>query len=248
MDISLKIQKTAEWIRKKVHEAGANGAVVGVSGGIDSAVVACLNKIAFPDTSLGVIIKIKSSDKDMQDALEFTKACGINHIEVTLDKIHFDLLNTVKQNMISQGIWNEERMRITDANLRARLRMSTVYAIANNMNSLVVGTDNAAELYTGYFTKYGDGGVDILPLANLTKHEVYEWAKVLNVTDAILKKAPSADLWEGQTDENEMGTKYKYIDALLRGETIPESDLKIIERLHKNSEHKRHTPAEPPIF
>src|SRR5690606_7818796 len=117
-------------------------------------------------------------------------------------------------------------------NLRARLRMSTLYTIANNLGYMVVGTDNKAEVYTGYFTKYGDGGVDLLPIANLLKREVYEWAKVLGVPNEIINKAPSAGLWDGQTDELEMGTTYDYIDAYISGNEIPEKDRVIIDKLH----------------
>ena len=128
--------------------------------------------------------------------------------------------------------------------------MSTVYTVANNMGYLVVGTDNAAEIHTGYFTKYGDGGVDLIPLANLTKKEVYEWAKVLGVHADIINKAPSAGLWEGQTDENEMGTTYDMIDAIVEGrvDEVPQKDKEIIARLHRVSEHKRHTASAPPKF
>jgi NAD+ synthase len=136
--------------------------------------------------------------------------------------------------------------RLTDANLRARLRMSTVYGIANNLNYLVAGTDNAAELLTGYFTKHGDGGVDILPLANITKREVFEWAKILGVPQEIIDRAPSAGLWEGQTDEIEMGTTYDMIDDYIEGKDIPEKDKKIIESLNRRSEHKRNMPPAPP--
>ena len=113
---------------------------------------------------------------------------------------------------------------------------------------MVVGTDNAAEIYTGYFTKYGDGGVDVLPIAHLKKSEVYEWAEYLGVPQSILDNAPSADLWEGHTDEIEMGTTYRCIDAFLDGQEIPDKDREVIERLHRNSEHKRHTATVPPKF
>ena len=128
------------------------------------------------------------------------------------------------------------------------MRMTTLYAIAAHYQYLVVGTDNAAEVYTGYFTKYGDGGVDILPITHLKKSEVYEWGKYLGVPQVVLDRAPSAGLWENQTDETEMGTTYKMIDALLDGEDIPEKDRDIIERLHRISEHKRVMPPAPPKF
>jgi NAD+ synthase len=149
-----------------------------------------------------------------------------------------------------KNLYKEEYLKMTDANLRARIRMSTVYTVANNLGYLVVGTDNLAEIHTGYFTKYGDGGVDIIPLANLTKREVYEWAKALGVCEDVINKAPSGGLWEGQTDEDEMGTTYEMIDAVVEGRIneVPKKDLEIIQRLHRISEHKRNTPQAPPKF
>jgi NAD+ synthase len=126
--------------------------------------------------------------------------------------------------------------------------MTTLYAVANNFGYLVVGTDNAAEWHTGYFTKYGDDGVDLVPLVHFTKGEVREMTKVLGVPDEVLHKTPSAGLWEGQTDENEMGITYNMIDKYLKGEEVPEKDRLIIERLHARSEHKRQLAAAPPKF
>src|SRR5690625_2502452 len=117
--------------------------------------------------------------------------------------------------------------------------MSTLYTIATNYKYLVVGTDNAAEWYTGYFTKYGDGGVDIQPIIDLRKEEVADMAKYLQLPSAVINKKPSADLWEGQTDETELGTSYTNIDRFLKGQTIPKADKKIIEKLHAQTEHKR---------
>lgn len=244
--IEQRIRKTIEWLREQVELSHTKGLVVGISGGIDSAVVGCLIQRAFPNNSLGVIIPIKSSPSDLEDARELVRTSSLKAIEIDLGQVRLDMLNRVEKEMGS--LWKEEYRRISDANMRARLRMTCLYTVANNLGYLVVGTDNAAELYTGYFTKHGDGGVDILPLAHLTKEEVYEWAQYLQVPQSILDKAPSADLWEGQTDENEMGTTYACIDAHLRGESIPEKDLTVIENLHRNSEHKRHTPLQPPKF
>src|SRR5690625_4073523 len=117
--------------------------------------------------------------------------------------------------------------------------MSTLYTIATNYKYLVVGTDNAAEWYTGYFTKYGDGGVDIQPIIDLRKEEVAKMASFLGVPHDVIVKQPSADLWVGQTDEAELGTSYDYIDKYLKGEPIPETDRRIIEQLHERTEHKR---------
>ncbi len=154
----------------------------------------------------------------------------------------------MEKQLKESGDWNQEKAALGDANMRARLRMTTLYAVANNFGYLVVGTDNAAEWHTGYFTKYGDGGVDLVPLVHFTKGEVRELAKILGVPEEIINKAPSAGLWEGQTDENEMGTTYNMIDAYLKGEEIPEKDRTIIERLHAVSEHKRNIAAHPPKF
>jgi len=246
--IEEKIVYAVNWLREQVSLAGAQGLVVGVSGGIDSAVVANLIKRAYPNNSLGVILPIKSSEADKTDGLAVVSKADLKSVVINLDDEHKAIYEKTICELIDLKLYNEERKRITDANLRARLRMSTIYAVANQLNYLVVGTDNAAELYTGYFTKYGDGGVDLLPIATLKKHEVNDWAKHLGVPNEIIERKPSAGLWEGQTDEKEMGTTYSYIDALLEGKHIPCDHRDIIERLHKNSRHKRIMPPYPTFY
>jgi len=247
MELSEKIDKTIQWLKDQVELSKAKGLVVGVSGGIDSALCGFLIKQAFPDNSLGVIMPCESNPQDKADALKVVQSCGLRHIVVDLTDTHRSLFTKV-ESALSSSMDDKYNFTLARANLKARLRMSTLYAIANSLNYLVVGTDNAAEVYTGYFTKYGDGGVDILPIARLTKREVRLWAQELGVPPEIILKAPSAGLWENQTDEGEMGTTYDMIDDFLEGKPIPEKDRLIIEKLHNCSKHKREMPPMPPKF
>lgn len=242
MDNKLLIEKLVNWLKEQVKNTNSKGLLVGVSGGVDSAVVANLIKLACPNNSLGVILPIHSSKSSLDDAKLLIEQCKIDSIVVNLDDEHIKILEKSMNELKNLGIFKKEYEQMTDANLRARLRMSTLYAIANNLGYMVVGTDNADETYTGYFTKYGDGGVDILPLKKIFKSEVYEMGKILGVPDSILKKAPSADLWENQTDETEMGVTYKSIEKYMKGEKVSEKDEQIIINLHKKSEHKRNMP------
>lgn len=229
------------WLREQVERTGAKGLVVGVSGGIDSAVVANLIKRACPDNSLGVIMPCNSNPQDQDDAEAVIAAAGIERKYVDLTSTRELMLLSMTPQMNPDA----DNLQLVDGNLRARLRMSTLYAIAQSYGYLVVGTDNAAEWYTGYFTKFGDGGVDLVPLVHVTKHGVAQMAQTLQVPEQVIHKAPSAGLWEDQTDEDEMGVSYAMIDALLLGEDIPEAKRQIIERLHTVSAHKRTGAVQP---
>ncbi|MGI6226751.1 MAG: NAD(+) synthase [Peptococcales bacterium] len=241
-----KIDLTVQWLKEQVESSKTNGLIVGVSGGIDSALCSYLIKKAFPDNSLGVIMPCESNPDDTKDALKVVTNCGLKYLEIDLSSIHNKLFKMVSDKLVDV---NEKlRLELASANLKARLRMSTLYAVANSLNYLVVGTDNAAEIYTGYFTKYGDGGVDILPIARLTKREVRDWSQTLGIPQEIINKTPSAGLWDNQTDEDDLGTTYNIIDDFLEGKDIPEKDRLIIEKLHKISYHKRQTPLLPPEF
>lgn len=245
--IEKNIDYVVEWLREHVKSSKTQGLVVGISGGIDSAVVAYLAQRAFPHNSIGVILPIKSSVSDIEDGLLVAKECNITSLTVDLVREHEGIIEKVTNELKNINKFHENNIRTMDANLRARLRMSTLYSIANNLNYLVVGTDNAAEIYTGYFTKYGDGAVDLLPIGSLKKYEVYEWAKVLGVSQRILDKAPSAGLWEGQTDELEMGVSYGSIDDYLDNKTVDEKDKQVINKLHLATQHKRQRPLIPKI-
>ncbi len=233
------VSTIVDWLRDQVNQANVKGLVVGVSGGLDSAVIANLIKRACPENSLGVIMPIKSNPADIVDAQKVVDSADLANLTIDLTESHTLMYDEIQQQIKNKNAWHDELNRIADANLRARVRMSTLYTIATVYQYLVVGTDNAAEWYTGYFTKYGDGGVDLQPIIDLTKGEVRELAAYLGVPEDVIVKQPSADLWTGQTDESEMGTTYANIDAYLKGEKIPEKDRKIIEKLHHKTEHKR---------
>jgi NAD+ synthase len=142
---------------------------------------------------------------------------------------------------------DEERLRLARANLKPRLRMAALYYHANALNYLVVGTGNRSELELGYFTKYGDGGVDLLPLGGLVKGQVRELARFLGVPEPIVTRPPTAGLWEGQTDEGELGLTYEQIDRYLTGGPVPEEVRRRIEALGRASAHKRALPPVGPV-
>lgn len=230
------------WLQAEVQRAGAQGAVVGLSGGIDSAVVAALCRQAFPDNCLGVIMPCHSDPGDAEDARLVARHLDLPVVEVVLDDVYDQLVL-----LLTGKPYAAERRSLALANLKPRLRMLTLYFYANERNYLVIGTGNRSELAVGYFTKYGDGGVDLLPLANLVKTQVRELARHLRLPERIIAKAPSAGLWAGQTDEGEMGLSYAVLDHyLLTGEAPPAAKEKI-EAMAACSAHKRRLPLVPPF-
>ncbi|HHU69338.1 MAG TPA: NAD(+) synthase [Thermoanaerobacterales bacterium] len=232
-------------MKEQVCKAHASGLLLGISGGLDSALATFLVKKAFPKDSLGVILPCDSNPEDINDAMKVVELSNIEFIKIDLTDNYNRLMENIF-NKIPNNI--KGNSKIARANTKARLRMCTLYAISNYLNYLVVGTDNAAEIYTGYFTKYGDGGADIMPLANLTKREVRIWAEKVGVPKDIIIKPPSAGLWADQTDEEEMGITYDVIDDFLEGKEIPKKELMIINDLHRKSEHKRKIPSYPPKY
>lgn len=240
-----------EWLREKVTSAGARGLVVGLSGGIDSAVTAALCQRAFPEEALGVLMPCHSNPQDEADARLLAESLKLRTTAVDLSGI-FDLFVTRLNEALSgrhsgnqSGVPAGNPAAAKDlaiANIKPRLRMITLYYQAAKLNYLVAGTGNRSELMVGYFTKYGDGGVDLLPIGGLVKSQVRELARYLRIPEPIIEKAPSAGLWEGQTDEGEMGMTYAGLDRyILTGEGAP-GVRETVARLNRQSEHKRRLP------
>lgn len=207
--------------------------VLGISGGVDSSLVAALAKKAVgKDKLYCYALPIDSLIDDENDAVRLAKHLDVNYEVVDLSEAYHCLVNKYESTGVKLDL-------STKGNLKARMRMATLYAFAQNKRGLVLGTDNMDERYTGYFTKFGDGGVDLLPIANLTKGEVVEACLLLGIPEDLAKRTPSAGLYQGQTDEKEMGITYKDLDDYLLGKEINEEAKSRIERLHRISEHKR---------
>jgi NAD+ synthase len=235
-------QRLVSWIKQRAEQANCGGVVFGLSGGIDSAVVGVLCRLAFPKTSLGVMMPCHSGQEDLEDALAVAQQFAIPTMTVTLNEA-FDSLLKALPDLKYDG----KTKRLADANLKPRLRMSTLYYLSNRLNYLVVGTSNKSELSVGYFTKYGDGGVDIMPLANLLKKDVIELARHLGIPKKIIEKAPSGGLWAGQTDEGEMGLTYKDLDQYLAIGQAADKIRQKVDAMARASAHKRALPAIPPF-
>lgn len=243
----------AGWLRHHLEQAGASRLVVGLSGGIDSAVVCALCTMAVgPSRVIAAILPIASRPVDRDDAESVAREFEVIPREIDLSPV-YDALVAAMPDDDAAGLEDanvaaasqEMRRRLTLANLKPRLRMTTLYYLANRYNGLVVGTGNKTELSIGYFTKYGDGGVDLLPLGDLDKTTVRALAQALGVPQPVIAKAPSAGLWEGQTDEAEIGYTYEALDEALRrlaAENAGEVDPALTNRVSSliaSSEHKR---------
>ncbi|MEG6522193.1 NAD(+) synthase [Desulfotomaculum sp. 1211_IL3151] len=235
-------EKLTLWVKEQIEKAGAQGAVVGLSGGIDSACVAALCKRAFPDNVLGVIMPCYSNPHDAEDAKLLANTLSVPYQEVDLS----DPFDWFIERLTGQD-YDIHDCDLSIVNIKPRLRMTTLYYYSNRYNYLVVGTTNKAEMVVGHYTKYGDGGADILPLANLIKSEVKELAKELGVPQRIIDKAPSAGLWFGHCDEEEMGIRYRDLDEYIISGNVPEEVSKTIRNLELKREHKKFMPPVPPV-
>lgn len=230
-----------DFLRAQLHNKPA---IVGLSGGIDSAVVvyALVSAIGADHVHGFIMPSAHSQAQDMQDARDMSHSLGIQVTEISIQPI-LDAFHTASQ-VFTQN-------KLAGMNLQARIRMTLLYGQANTLGALVVGTGNKTELMVGYFTKYGDGGVDLLPLGHLYKHQVYDLARELNVLETIIQKTPSAGLYEGQTDEAELGMSYNELDAILeameRGDSLDQQFsaelIAQVNALRTTAQHKLELPS-----
>ena len=240
------------FLRAHALSPGLDGVVLGLSGGIDSALTARLTRDALgPDRVLGVQLPDSGFPVSLRsETEEYARSLGIRHRLVEIEPI--------------EARYRESLAELADpvalGNIKARIRMSVLYTVARSERKLVAGTGNKSEILLGYFTKYGDGGVDLLPIGDLYKTEVRQLAEELALPEPIRARPPTAGLWEGQTDEAELGFPYEVIDRILHGLEQLRTDEEIarrtgvalprvrevLDRVARNR-HKRRPPPIPKI-
>ena len=242
MELKSYLKDIEKFLKDYLENNGMNTYVLGVSGGVDSSLCAALARNAVGKERLHcLIIPIDSSKEDVDDALTLVKDLDSKYDIIDASETFHSYLRDFEKSGMSFD-------RSTLGNLKARMRMSILYAVAQAERGLVIGTDNADERCVGYFTKYGDGACDILPIAHLVKAEVVEASKILGIRTSLAERVPTAGLYEGQTDEKEMGVSYKDLDDYVLGKEVNETAKKRIQYLEKISEHKRNPIPMPEEF
>jgi NAD+ synthase len=251
--MDLTANQIVSWLRQRLSLATARGFVVGLSGGLDSAVVVRLCQLAAPGQVIGLIMPCGSDPRDEADARLVAEHFELPAQQIDLERAYEALVGPARAALAMMpremlpALSTDASPRVPLANIRPRLRMAAAYFIANSVNYLVAGTGNKSELTIGYFTKYGDGGADLLPIGHLLKGEVKKLAQSIGVPATIIDKAPSAGLWVGQTDEEEMGFSYADLEGYLtRGpEGVSPALALRLERMIRRTEHKRNVPPTP---
>ena len=231
MELKEYLLEIERFLKEYLEESHCKAYVLGLSGGVDSSLVAAIAKKAVgKDKLFCYALDIESNPADVEDAKKVAKELDLNLEVINLSKTYHSYLEDLK---------GDNFIRLTMSNLKVRMRMVALFAFAQEKSGLVLGTDNMDERYVGYFTKYGDGAADVLPIVYLTKKEVREAAELYGLSSLLANRVPSAGLFEGQTDETEMGVKYEDLDNYLLGGEVEKSVEERIEYLHKISEHKR---------
>lgn len=231
MELKEYLVEIEKFLQDYLTKSHCKSYVLGLSGGVDSSLVAAIAKKAVGKDKLYCYsIDIDSNKADIEDAKEVARQLDLNLEVINLSKTYNRYLKDLK---------GKDFIRLTKSNLKVRMRMVALFAYAQEHSGLVLGTDNMDERYVGYFTKYGDGAADVLPIVHLTKAEVREAAEIYGVSKALALRVPTAGLFEGQTDEGEMGVSYADLDAFLLGKEISPEAKARIEHMHAVSEHKR---------
>ena len=264
MSMNKEVYKIVQFLKNTLRQSDQNGFALGMSGGIDSAVCAALAKRAIDELATDkdhpfddirrdytldlIILPMGNIAGDADTATEVAGHLGVDIRTVELG----DTLSAFLAALHPTKDGHTQPDPKVVGNLKARMRMSAIYYAANEKGLLVLGTDNLAETYTGYFTKHGDGAADVFPLSDFTKREVYEIGRFLGLPESVLSRQPSAGLWEGQTDESEMGVPYNFIDNVLEGIneanalTYPRKQydeyFQRLSQLHGSTKHKREAP------
>lgn len=240
MKLEQYVEVIYEFLREYLKKSHTDGYVIGISGGVDSSVVAALLKNAVGKEKVhGILIPINSNPDDLKDGLTLCKDIDLNYSVIDGSASFQAMMDEFNRNDLPLD-------RGTAGNYKARMRMAILYAYAQKHNMLVVGTDNKDESYIGYFTKYGDGGVDILPIVHLTKGEVRKIGQMLGIRKALVERVPSAGLFQGQSDEVELGFTYNECDDYLLGKPVRQEAIDRIESWHNKTQHKR-DPIPSPI-
>lgn len=233
MELKEYLKEIEKFVKEYLENTHMKQYVLGLSGGVDSSLVAAICRNAVGKEKITcIMMPIDSNPEDLIDAKRVAEQLDLNYLVIDGSKSFHETVNR----FLESGV---ELDRATLSNLKVRIRMTILYAYAQKVGGLVIGTDNKDERYTGYFTKYGDGGVDLLPIVHLVKKEVVEGCKIYGLSNDLAERTPSAGLFEGQTDEKEMGVTYEVLDKYLLGGEIPLKDKERIEHLHRISEHKR---------
>lgn len=251
IDAAQEVEDRVQFLVDYAGSAHARGYVLGISGGVDSSLAGRLAQLAVERlraehntdatfTAVRLPFEVQADEADAQAAMDFIQPDDPHTVDIAPGVVGLE-----EQIKASTGAPLTDFNR---GNLKARMRMTAQYALAGERGQLVVGTDQAAESTMGFFTKFGDGGADVLPLAGLTKGQVGELLRHLGAPQRVVDKVPTADLLDGQPgrlDEDEMGVSYAHLDAYLRGETVPGQAAERIEAAYLRSRHKRRTPTTP---